>query len=231
MFNKLFGTNTNFDSESTTNAKDDAESIQNTSDYFVLRSAWDEYVTIKSKDEDYLYGDATPTPAWQALDKVQEYEGDFMKFTGEEQHLLRALKKGFLIYADVLHVLIDHHGDEDAASDLFRKYPELHDHIPPEYDNTKYLIEVLIEIVKDYQWQLEHFSIKHINAINEALKSKKDEASPRRSVVAKEKNTENARRLAEFEDINKGIKERLAHINEDDSEEVSNPDSLNKVQG
>ena len=167
MFNKLFGTNNkNFDVDSTTNAVEDSQSIRQTIDYYILRAAWDEYVAIKKQDPDYLYGDTTPTPAWRALEKVEEYDGDFSQFTDEEQHLLRALRKGFHIYADVLHVLIDHHSDTEAAKELYEMHPQIHEHLPPEYNTPERMIEVLIEVVKDYQWQLEHFAMKHGDAID-----------------------------------------------------------------
>ncbi len=169
MFNPKFGTNTNFDTGSKTGPVADAKSIQETVDYLALRAAWDEYVTLKSQDPDYQYGDAPATPAWTALDKVIEYKGKFEKFTAEEQRFLRALRKGHLIYSDVLHVLIDHHDDIAAGQDLFTKYPLLHQAIPSRYDTPNKVIEVLIEIIKDYQWQLEHFSEKHAKAIDEAL--------------------------------------------------------------
>lgn len=185
MFNTKFGTNTNFDTGSKTTPVEDAHSIMETIDYPILRAAWDEYITIQSEDPDFLYADATATPTWKALEKVIEYAGDFKKFTGEEQHLLRALKKGYVIYADILHVLIDHHDDEDAAKDVYHKYPEIHEFVPEEYDNPEHLIEVLLEVVKDYQWQLEHFAEKHIRPINVALKKNAKIAAPRRSHIAK----------------------------------------------
>ncbi len=176
MFNKLFGQNTNFDTESKTSIVEDSIAIRQTVDYIILRAAWDEYVTIKKHDEDYIYGDATPTPAWEALKKVEEYGGDLSQFGDEEQHLLRALRKGFLIYADVLHVLIDHHDDKEVAEDLFDKYPQLHDAVPQKYDNLEHIIDVVIEIVRDYQWQLEQFSTKHKDELLENITRKDDES-------------------------------------------------------
>ncbi len=114
-----------------------------------------------------------------------KYEGDFKSFSGDEQNLLRALKKGFFIYADILHTLIDHHDDKQAAKDVYHKYPEIHDFIPDEYDNPEHLIEVLLEVAKDYQWQLERFAEKHMKAINSALKKNAKNAAPRRSEIAK----------------------------------------------
>lgn len=170
MFNKLFGTNENFDTESKTGPVEDSISIRQTIDYIILRAAWDQYVEIKSQDPDYKYGDATPTPAWEALKKVEEYKGNFKKFTDAEQHLLRALKKGFLIYADVLHVLIDNHNDTEAGKNILEKYPDLLKSVPEEYANPEHILEVMIEVIRDYQWQLEQFSDKHIKKIDGALR-------------------------------------------------------------
>ena len=41
-----------------------------------------------------------------------ENGGDFKAFTKEQLPNLTALKDGFQIYYDVVHVLIDHHDDE-----------------------------------------------------------------------------------------------------------------------
>lgn len=184
MFNKKFGTNTNFDADSTTGIVEDATSIMETIDYPVLKAAWEEYITIKARDPEFLYADATVTPTWSALECVVKYDGDLKKFTGEEQHLLRALKKGFYIYADILHTLIDHHDDQEAARDVYAKYPDIYKYIPEEYNNPEQLIQVILEIVKDYQWQLERFAQKHEKAMKVALKKNAHLAAPRRSQLA-----------------------------------------------
>jgi hypothetical protein len=176
MFNKLFGKNTNFEEGSHTNIIEDSISIRNSIDYVILRAGWDEYVTIKSQDPEYQYAESTNTPAWKALEKVLDYGGDLSQFGEDEQHLLRALRKGFFIYADVLHVMIDHHDDVDAANDMFKKHPDLHAALPSEYDNPEHAIEVIIEVIRDYQWQLEHFSIKHEEVLLDNI-TRKDDAS------------------------------------------------------
>jgi len=186
MFNKLFGTNTNFDPDSTTNAIEDSISIRKTIDFPLLQAAWDEYIEIKKQDPDFLYGDTKDMPIWSALEKLEEYRGDFFAFSGEEQYMLRALKKGFLIYADVIHTLIDHHDDIEAAEHVFNKHPQIHDYLPEEYDNAEHVIEVLLEVAKDYQWQLEHFSDKHQEDIDAALEESAHLAAPRRSKMASE---------------------------------------------
>ncbi len=169
VFNKLFGTNTNFDPDSNTNAKEDAQSIQETIDFIFIRAAWDEYTALKRRDPSYDPEFVMRNPAWTALSRVIEYNGNFNKFTQEEKPLLMALKKGFVLYADVLHVLIDHHDDKNAGHELFEKYPDLHQVMPEEYDDDLHVIEVVVEVVKDYQWQLEHFALKHEDAIDAAL--------------------------------------------------------------
>lgn len=173
IFNKLFGMNENFEPGSKTSIIDDSIAIRKSVDYPLILAAWDEYVEIKRRDPDYKYGDSTRTPVWEALKKVEEYKGNLKKFKSEEWHLLRAMKKGFFIYADVLHVLIDHHDDVDAAKSLFDRRPEIHKYLPQEYDNPHNVIEVLIEVVRDYQWQLEQFSSKHMAQIEKALATHK----------------------------------------------------------
>ena len=101
--------------------------------------------------------------------KLQEYEGDFNKFTKDDLELLSSLKDGFIAYDDIIHILIDHHDDEEAGHHIFEAHPELHDYMPKEYDNDEHVLEVLLEVVRDYQWQLEHFSTKHAKMIDAAL--------------------------------------------------------------
>jgi len=169
MFNNLFGTNTNFDPGSTTSALEDAIDIRKTIDYIILKAAWEEYTLIKERDPAYDPEYPAPTPCWKALEKLEEYAGDFSRFLPEEQFLIHALINGFLLYSDVLHVLIDHHDDAESAHEMFDKYPQLHHYIPKEYDDDTHLNEVIIAIVKDYQWQLEHFADKHSAAMHDAL--------------------------------------------------------------
>lgn len=177
MFKKLFGgsgksvdknfcMSDNFDDESNTSAKEDSIAIRKSIPYIIIQSAWYEYTRIKMDDDAYDHEYEMETPVWKALEKIEEYNSNFSEFTEDEKPLLKALKSGFLIYSDVLHILIDHHDDEDAANDLYEKYPALHDAIPAKYDNPKHVIEVLVEYIKDYQWQLEHFLEKHCEAID-----------------------------------------------------------------
>lgn len=169
VFNRLFGTNRNFDADSKTNAKEDALSIQETIDFIFIRAAWDEYTLLKRRDPAYDPEFVMRNPAWTALSKVIDYNGDFKKFTRDEKPLLMAIKMGYVLYADVLHVLIDHHDDARAGHELFDKYPDLHSVMPEQYDNDTHVIEVVIEVVKDYQWQLEHFAMKHESALDNAI--------------------------------------------------------------
>ncbi len=150
-------------------AAEEARAIRENTDILILDAAWEEYVTIKRQEPDFEESDIAAAPTWEALTKTVERGGNFMHFTPAERPLLEALRKGFLVYNDVLHVLIDHHQDAEAAADLYNKYPELHQHLPQEYDSPEHIIEVLVEAVREYHWQLEHFSMVYGAAIDAAL--------------------------------------------------------------
>lgn len=150
-------------------AVEDAKEIQSSVNFELLVAAWDEYTEIKKRDPRYDPEYLIRPTAWLGLSKVIEYEGDFSRFTAEEQPMLFSLKRGFIFYSDVLHVLIDHHDDAQAGEELFAAHPDVHDLIPPEYDNAEHVIEVIIEVIRDYQWQLEHFYLKHKAAIDAQL--------------------------------------------------------------
>lgn len=169
VFNKLFGTNTNFDPGSKSDMVEDAKSIQSTVDFIFIQAAWDEYTALKQRDPNYDPEYVMRNPAWSALSKIIEYRGDASKFLPEEKKLLMALKQGFVLYADVLHVLIDHHADPVAGHETFEHYPNLHEHMPEGYDDDAHVLEVVIEVVKDYQWQLEHFAEKHAKWLDDAI--------------------------------------------------------------
>lgn len=161
-------------------ALSDAKKIIKSVNKEALESAWDVYVHIK-KEHPEQYDDFDQqtyeilTHTWEGLNKLIKYKGDFTKFTDEEEHFLTELRDGHLAYADVIHVLIDHHDDKKEAEYLFEKHPKLHKVIPKEYDNARQVIEVLLEIVKDYQWQLEHFAMEHYGEIEDALGEDHDE--------------------------------------------------------
>lgn len=152
----------------------DAKKIIASSNEEIIRSSWDLYAHIKkSHKEKYdefdekLFKKLTYT--WEALKIVMEKEGDFSKFSDNEKHFLIALRDGHLFFSDLIHVLIEHHNDEKAAEQLFEQHPRLHKVIPPQYNNTQQLIEVLLEYVKQYQWDLEQYSMKHYGQIEKAL--------------------------------------------------------------
>lgn len=173
MFGKIFGKKQKIvsateESAPAGNPLSDAVAIRASVDYTILRAAWDEYVTLKKEDPDYQYGDTTPTPCWKALEKLSSYGGSFMRFGPGEANLLQALRTGFMIYDDVMHVLIDHHDDARALADLAAKYPDLMNHMPPGTAPNQ-IIDVMIEVVRDYQWQLEHFGMEYGAEIDAAL--------------------------------------------------------------
>lgn len=158
--------------------RDASEIIKNTNDD-ALQAAWNIYAHIKKKYPERYDGvdDLNldiMTKTWGGLKKLVEYKGDFSKFTEDERQFLLEIRDGHQSYADVIHILIDHHDDIREAEDLFERFPRLRKVIPEEYNNPRQVIEVLIEIVREYQWQLEHFSINHYGEIEAALGERND---------------------------------------------------------
>lgn len=152
----------------------DAKKVLSSVNEEAIRSAWDIYAHIKKNHtEQYDEFDEKHfkklTYSWEGLKKIVEKNGDFKSFTEKEHYLLLAVRDGHLDYADIIHVLIDHHDDEEEAKYLYEHHPRLHKVIPKQYDNASQIIEVLLEYVKQYQWHLEHYSMKYYGKIEEAL--------------------------------------------------------------
>lgn len=151
---------------------EDAKEILESVNATVLKTAREAYLDIKKSDPaydpDYEKAYNTALPTWRALEDVVKY-GDFKSFPKEELTSLKALKRGYMLYYDIIHLLIDHHNDVEEAKKLFEEYPDLHAALPEEYDNPQHMIEVLLETVRDYQWQLEHFCTKYRRPIREAI--------------------------------------------------------------
>jgi len=170
-FGKLFGMNENFDAESKTNIVDDSKAIRSSVPRVVVQSAWHAYIKIKKTDDAYDSEYSHNTPVWKGLEKVEEYKGNLERFKPEEVELLKALKDGFILYSDVMHILIDHHDDEAAAANIMQTFPDIKEYIPEEFNNVRQLIEVVIEVIRDYQWQIEQFSNKHGAKLDAAIKN------------------------------------------------------------
>lgn len=160
--------------KSSKQALTDAKLIVKSVNKEILECVWDLYSHIKkAHPEQYddfdvnVYNSLVDT--WQALEKLIVCKGRLDKFTFDDRYLLLALRDGHLSYSDVIHVLIDHHDDRQEAEYIFEQFPRLHKIIPKEYDNARQVIEVLLEITKDYQWQMEHFAMSHYGEIEDAL--------------------------------------------------------------
>ncbi|HCR86044.1 MAG TPA: hypothetical protein DIV86_05135 [Alphaproteobacteria bacterium] len=152
----------------------DAKNIISSINEEAIRSAWDIYVRIKKNNHE-KYGSYDETifnqlkNSYEALKKVLEKDGDFQKFTDKEKHFLLALRDGHLVYSDIIHVLIDNHDNEKEAEYLYEQHPRLHKIIPKQYDNSRQVIEVLLEYVKQFQWHLEQYSMTHYGKIEKSL--------------------------------------------------------------
>ncbi len=164
----------NKDHKKNKSALEDAKKIVKSISKESLQASWTIYHHVKKEHtEQYDEFDQETydimTRTWGGLHKLIEFKGDFTKFSEEDKHFLFEIRDGHVAYSDVLHVLIDHHDDKLEADYVFKKHPDLHKIIPREYDNTRQVIEFLIEIVKDYQWQLEHFAMAYYGEIEDAL--------------------------------------------------------------
>ena len=157
----------------------DAKAIKKSINFEVLDSAWDIYEHIKiNHPEQYDGFDEhiliTMKNTWEGISQLIENNGDFSKLKNENNKILLDIRDGHLAYSDLIHVLIDHHDDKREAEYIFEKHPKLHKAIPKQYDNARQVIEVIIEIVKDYQWQIEHFAMNHYGAIEDAIGEEHD---------------------------------------------------------
>jgi hypothetical protein len=136
----------------------------------LLKAAWEEYARIKEAAEEEGADQYLTTPEWFGLKRLIAYEGHFERFTLYELPLLKSLLDDYLRYDDMMHVLMDHHNDEKEAQHLFTAHPELHKHLPAQFDNTRQVIEVLVEVTHQFRWDIEHFSLEYKADIEEALK-------------------------------------------------------------
>ncbi len=94
----------------------------------------------------------------QCIKLIVKYEGKISNFSDEEKEIyLNLMPEGAVYYDDLVRVLVEHHDDVAEANHLFEIHPELHNFIPKQYDNSRQVIEVLIEYIRNYQWLLEKF--------------------------------------------------------------------------
>jgi hypothetical protein len=153
----------------------DAKEVLSDNPREYLESAFDSYKHIKEiHSEQYDEFDNETyemiVKSYEAITKLIKLKGDFKKLLeNKDESYLHAILKGHLYLSDAIHVLIDHHDDKEEADFIFNKHPELHKKLPKQYDNNRQVLEVLLESIKDFQWQLEHFSMKYYGEIKGAL--------------------------------------------------------------
>ncbi|MDX1950230.1 MAG: hypothetical protein SFT90_07020 [Rickettsiales bacterium] len=100
----------------------------------------------------------------ESIRLIIKYEGDVNSFSEEEKEIyLPLMQEGAIYYDDLVRVLVEHHDDISEANHLFEIHPELHNYIPKQYDNSRQVIEVLIEYIRNYQWLLERFVNKYFS--------------------------------------------------------------------
>lgn len=154
-------------------AVQDVQTVIERTRYPLLRAAWGEYRRIKRMSDTYDNLDQGEnlytTPEWFGLHKLIAYGGDFNKFDLYELYILRSLKTGYTMYDETMHVLMDHHDDEKEAQYLFAAHPSLSKHVPPEFNNSRQVIKVLVEVTNQYRHDMEDFSGLYAEKIDEAI--------------------------------------------------------------
>ena len=135
------------------------EIVENNS-HALLKVAWDEYLHIKKMDE--AYDDDVQmrqiTPMWFALKRIVELRGKLENLEPEDKLLFKHLKNGHLIYNEILHALIDHHNNEAEGARLLESHPELYDHLPEHLGSSEQVMNVMVEVIRQYKVDLEQFS-------------------------------------------------------------------------
>lgn len=175
MFESLFK-NAEEENGKAANIKEDVEWILKNTNYILLRAAWDEFLHLNridakyDEDEQSQDIEGAASDCWYALKRLQSLDFDFSKFDIFDLHLLKALKEGYLIYDEILHILSDHHNDTREAKYLFMSHPEIHKYLPREFDNPKQALEVLAESARLFRWELEQFSKKYSAKIDAATR-------------------------------------------------------------
>lgn len=148
-----------------------AKRIHKQFDHRILQAAWDEFVHIKKENFQKVYQNIVPS--WYALQTVQDYNGNFKKFTKDELPFLESLLNHSEDFDLIVTALGKHMHDENQVKTLFATHPNLHDCVPGEYDNPEQVIEYLMAVVQEYQAQLQDFSKEYKTQIVEAIDSLK----------------------------------------------------------
>lgn len=137
----------------------------------ILSSKDEEYLNSANALNNFINGHDNADRermSFQALKKLKLYKGNFSSFTEEEKHLLLSLRQGVRELDGILRNLIENNTNP-AVIEQAGKYEQLIKKMPSQYNSGSQVIQFLIEIVKDYQWQLEHFVMKFHGQINKAL--------------------------------------------------------------
>ncbi len=149
------------------NPSKDAKKIHDAIDYRVLKAAWNSYAQINISSLTRTHKVATP--AWFALFSIQNYEGNFNKFSVEELHLLQAIKNVHLAYDEIIKALEAHSGDEDLARHILNTHPNLRHAIPPQYDNVAKINGYIVTVIKQYEKLLAEFYKKYQKQIDKTV--------------------------------------------------------------
>lgn len=149
------------------NPAKDAKKIQDKIDYRVLKAAWDSYAHINAGKLASTYKRATP--AWFALFAIQNYNGNFSKFSEEELHLLESLTTVGNAYDKIIICLEENHENEELGRYILSSHPNLQEAVPSNADNVEKIIIHIASVIKEYKAMLEKFYDKHKSSIENTI--------------------------------------------------------------
>ena len=149
------------------NPAKDAKKIQKAVDYRVLKAAWDSYAKLNARKGSKTNRSATP--AWFALFAIQNYKGDFRKFSKEELHLLIALKNVNNAYNEIISSLDSANSDTELARHILNTNPILEEIVPQDLYSLGKINGYIASSIKQYQSLLVDFNKKHQKNIDSAI--------------------------------------------------------------
>lgn len=170
MFSPNFKKNTNFEADSTTDIIYDARSIQASIDYIFLKTAINFYRKVNERDFGIKPDSRIDTNAWKALSLIIQNGQDYKRYKLTDVYLIESIKTIHDLYDDIVKVLIQEHDKKDITDEIVSIDKDILDFLPDQYNKKEYLIAVMIEVIRDYQWQLEKFYQKHQEIIENLIR-------------------------------------------------------------
>ena len=101
------------------------------------------------------------TNAWKALSLIIQNGQDYRLYKLTDVFFLESIKTIQILYNEIVKFLIAKHGSVEAIEEIISLEPSILDFLPDEYNKKEYVIDIMLEVIRDYQWQLEKFYAKH----------------------------------------------------------------------